>query len=314
MTPVGAQQIALAGSEIFQNICVLIFMSALTGKVRSQCIRQGLLPGFYDQKRENNGRAQNALIAVLLVVFFMIVLDTCQINIVNLVLVKFRLVVSLPSGLVAQQMAANSKSLFIVASILQYWSENLIFLIADTTIIWRAWAIWSENRIVKATLLTLFLFDIGVNVSGVIVNTLKSINQTGSRFNAETLVWLGIVVNLVINILATSLIAYRAWVHHKSVRIATSNARKTQVVTILLLCIESGTIFGIIQVLNLVFQGLDVPSVLHSPIHDTSRLIEVLYTFSAAINPIACLLLVHTAKTHEQTFQQDFETVLSAHG
>lgn len=53
--------------------------------------------------------------------------------------------------------------------------------------------------------------ELGVNVSGVIVNTLKSINQTGSRFNAETLVWLGIVVNLVINILATSLIAYRAW-------------------------------------------------------------------------------------------------------
>ncbi|KAE9399115.1 hypothetical protein BT96DRAFT_939647 [Gymnopus androsaceus JB14] len=193
-------------------------------------------------KKENNGWAHKALIALLLVGAMMVVLTTCANIAANLLLVKFSLVVSLSGGFIEQEMAANLKT---------------IFLIADTAIVWRAWALWVENRLVKWTLFIILLGDIGslwsyfpaynllaITIADSVVDTEGSI--TSSDLNTVTLDWLSTVLNFKVNVVATLLIAYQAWTYYQSTRAILHN-KKTQVETILLLMVESGAIFGVVQ-------------------------------------------------------------------
>ncbi|KAE9399114.1 hypothetical protein BT96DRAFT_939646 [Gymnopus androsaceus JB14] len=302
MTPQESEQIAAAEAGFFQNIPPLIFMIGL--------FAPHLKP--HHRQKENNGWAHKALIALLLVGAVMVVLTTCANIAANLLLVKFSLVVSLSSGdFIAQEMAANLKA--IVMFIVEDISENSIFLFADTAIVWRAWALWAENRLVKWTLFIILLADIdylAITIADSIVDTEGSI--TSSDLNTVTLDWLSTVFNLTVNIVATLLIAYRAWAHYKSTRAILHN-KKTQVETILLLMVESGAIFGMVQLSNIIIQALDLHATsVVVPIVNARIFIDSLYLYSAwiiqsvffdlkAINPVALIILIQTGNTHEHS-------------
>ncbi|KAE9388306.1 hypothetical protein BT96DRAFT_438104 [Gymnopus androsaceus JB14] len=49
--------------------------------------------------------------------------------------------------------------------LLQEYSANFILLITDTAIVWRAWALWAENRLINWTLLIILLADIGISIA-----------------------------------------------------------------------------------------------------------------------------------------------------
>ncbi|KAE9388104.1 hypothetical protein BT96DRAFT_981167 [Gymnopus androsaceus JB14] len=200
----------------------------------------------------------------------------------NLLLVKFGLVLSLPGGIIAQEMAANSKSL--VTDIVEVWAGALILLMADMAIIWRARAIWVENRLIKWILLIILLLDIGVNIADTIVDTKLFLNLV---VNTITLDWLSIVLNLMVNVVATLLIAYRA-------------CKRTQVEAILILFVESGAIFGVIQISNIIIQALDTHTAEFSLIDHVRVIFAVLYILSAAINPVALVILVQTRDAESQ--------------
>ncbi|KAE9385195.1 hypothetical protein BT96DRAFT_982117 [Gymnopus androsaceus JB14] len=126
MTPEESEQIAGAGAAFFQNISEMMVQS-----------------GLFGQRKENNGWQHEGLIAMLLAGLVMAVLSTCASIAFDLILVKFGLVVSLPGGISTQIMAANSESS--VADILESWSSSFMFLIADISIVWRAWALHNQQ-------------------------------------------------------------------------------------------------------------------------------------------------------------------------
>ncbi|KAE9392327.1 hypothetical protein BT96DRAFT_1057605 [Gymnopus androsaceus JB14] len=224
----------------------------------------------------------------------------------GLFLVKFGLVESLPGGLIVQEMAASLKS--IVAGILQIWLQNSIFLIADTAIVWRAWALWAENRLINWTLLIMLLADIGglfclidrlgISIADAIVDTESSINL--NLGNSLPLDWISAALNLTVNIVATLLIAHRTWTHHQSTQAILRN-KKTQVEAILLLMVESGVIFGMVQATAIIFSALDIHAANFAPIAYAKYFISGLYTYSAALNPVALVILIQTGNTYEHS-------------
>ncbi|KAE9401751.1 hypothetical protein BT96DRAFT_974613 [Gymnopus androsaceus JB14] len=269
MTPEESQGILFAGTGLFDNILSLIFLIHI------------LL------RKKSNGRTQKALIAFLLVGFGMATLYGCQNIVFNLLLVKFGLVLSLPGGIIAQEMVANSKSLV---------TDIVELLMADMAILWRAQAIWVENRLIKWTLLIILLSDIGVNIADAIVDTKLLIN---SVVNTITLDWLSIVLNLMVNVVATLLIAYRAWTHHQLIH-SILRSKKTQVEAILILFVESGAVFGVIQICNVIIQAMDTHAMEFSLIDRIRVVFAVFFIFSAAINPVALVILVQTSDVESQ--------------
>ncbi|KAE9383429.1 hypothetical protein BT96DRAFT_929811 [Gymnopus androsaceus JB14] len=252
-------------------------------------------------RKENNGSAHKGLIALLLAGFAMMVLSICLTIAASLFLVNFGLVMSLPGGLIAQIMAANLKAAVMENSL--DWSGAFLYLIADTAIVWRAWALWVEYKLIKRTLLIILLADIGVQIADAIVDT-KAVTLYNN--NTVTLDWLSTALNFTINVVATLLIAHRAWTHHQSTHTVFRN-KKTQVETVLLLMVESGAIFGMIQLSVIIIQALDLHSASISPI---VVFLESLYLCSAALNPVALLILIHTGNTYEHSFHLEDGTSL----
>ncbi|KAE9396110.1 hypothetical protein BT96DRAFT_120793 [Gymnopus androsaceus JB14] len=167
MTPEESKKIALLGSVSFQNISDLIFSIALFGVY----ILAFIISMHIISQRKNNGRAHKALIALLLVGFVILVLATCADIAANLSLVKYNLMVSLSTGIVAQEMAANLQ--VIVVDNIANCSANINVLIADIAIVWRAWALWVENRLIKWALLIILLLDICISIVDSVADTKK---------------------------------------------------------------------------------------------------------------------------------------------
>ncbi|KAE9388298.1 hypothetical protein BT96DRAFT_981099 [Gymnopus androsaceus JB14] len=290
-----SEQLAAVGTVLLQNISALMFEIGLLGVYTLAFI----ISMHTILQKENNGRAHKALIVLLLAGFVMVVLYTCANIAANFFLVNSGLVVSLTGGLMAQEMAADLKVSVMI--ITQEWSGDFMVLIADMAIVWRAWALWSENRLIKWTLLIILLTDIGVNIADVIADIRIDISTNGKCNRTVTLDWLGALLNLIVNIVATLLIAHRAWTHHQSTR-GISRNKKTQVEAILQLMVDSGAIFGVVQVIFIIFNALDIQAASLSPVYDARVLLEGFYVFSAALNPVALVILIQTENTYEHSF------------
>ncbi|KAE9394736.1 hypothetical protein BT96DRAFT_978377 [Gymnopus androsaceus JB14] len=301
MTPEESEAIGLAGITFFQNMSNLILVTGLFGVY----ILASIISMHIILQKNNNGWAHKGLIALLLAGFAMTVLFTCADIAVNLLLVKLGLVEPLPGGPMAQEMTAELKAF--VVDILVAWSGSFIILIADIAIVWRAWALWAEHRLIISTLLIFLLADIGIGIADSVVDSKALINSSGN--NTATLDWLSTTLNLTVNIVATFLIAYRAWTHHRSTHTILRN-KKTQVEAILVLMVESGAMFGVVQVATIIFNALDIQAADFSPVDDADFFLDSLYIYSAALNPVALVILIQTGNTYEHSFHLEDVTSL----
>ncbi|KAE9384230.1 hypothetical protein BT96DRAFT_1026948 [Gymnopus androsaceus JB14] len=289
MTPEEAEQIASAGLYQFRNVYVLIFIWSLIG-VYLVAFAIGMHIIIH---KENRHRAHAIVIIFLLTAFVFTFMFACQETVASLINLKFGPIMS-PGDIEA----SGPQSAFIVASILSSWSGNVTFCIADAFIVWRAWSVWLESRVIKFTLIILLTIDIAINIADGIADT-QADKATGP-VSTVALDWAIIVTNLGVNIVATLFIAYRAWIHHKSIGMI-SRTHKTQVEEILLLFVESGAIFAVVQILTIIISILDAKVPFFSPVDDADVLILVLYQYAAAINPVALIILIQTGNTYEQS-------------
>ncbi|KAE9395754.1 hypothetical protein BT96DRAFT_977836 [Gymnopus androsaceus JB14] len=245
MTLDESQEIVFAGAIFFENISEMIFLCALNG-VYTLAFAISI---YILLQRKSKSLPHKALTVLILAGFAMSIIYSWSTIAYNLLLAKFGLVVSLPGGILVQDNAGNLKSL--TAVILEDWAGILIFLIADTVILWRAWAVWPDSGLIKWTLLFILLLDIGVNIADITVNTRA-------------------------NLVGTLFIAYRAWKHHRSVK--GISKKRTHAESILLLIIESGAIYGLVQCSDKDF-----------------------YFNFQLMNPVALVLLIQTGKTYEHS-------------
>ncbi|KAE9396250.1 hypothetical protein BT96DRAFT_977550 [Gymnopus androsaceus JB14] len=300
MIPQESERIALLGTVFFENMASLIFRSWLFGVY----ILTFMISMHIILQKENNGWAYIGLIGLLLAGFVMTALDTFANFVFNFLLVKYALVVSLPGGLIAQEIAANLKSS--AMNILQSYSGNFIFLIADTAIVWRAWALWAHNKLIKWTLFIILLADIGTSIADAVVDNEANIHMSK---NAVTMDSLSAALNLTVNIVATLLIAHRAWKYHQSTHVVLRN-KKTKAQEILLLMVESGAVFGVMQITDIIFTALDIHTASLSPVDNATLFIEALYLYSAVLNLVALVILIQTRNTYDHSFHLEDDSSL----
>ncbi|KAE9404517.1 hypothetical protein BT96DRAFT_935654 [Gymnopus androsaceus JB14] len=279
MTPDEAQEIADVGQVLFVDFEYLIINCTLYAFFISVYIYSQTYTPF--RRKDTTGWAGQLLIGLLGTAFVIVTLNT----------LAYGIIVSLPGGLPAQEDAADSQPLLNVWGVIEIWTGNLIYLMADTIIVWRAWAIW-DNRPVHWLLSILMFANIGVNIADSVADTRAELEDLVS---GVTLDWVNVALSFAVNVVATSLIAYKAWDHHKAVKGISTRNKKTPVESILLLLVESGAIFGILQV------ALDVNQIPESNIGQAEGVIGNFYNFTAALNPVAIFILVQTQTTYEHS-------------
>ncbi|KAF9073351.1 hypothetical protein BDP27DRAFT_1318752 [Rhodocollybia butyracea] len=295
MTPEEAQVINGIGVINYKNVSNMVLVCMLHGMY---CLVFLTSIYIYLNKRSKREATINLLCAIM-ATLVLITMYFIGFMTEIFVLVKYGIILSLPGGVIAQTESANSQSILLVWDVISIWLAYVIYLVADGMIVWRAWAVWMDNRGVKLTLAFLMFADIGVDLAAGVTDTRTRI--LGGQ-ETQTLDWVNVALSFTINVVATSLIGFQAWIYHESVKKTVSIRKKTRLEEILLLLLESGAIFGIVQLLDIIFSILDSKDTVLPTVDLASQLIGNLYPYAAAFNPVAIYVVVQTQNTYEHSF------------
>ncbi|KAI0787290.1 hypothetical protein C8Q74DRAFT_595457 [Fomes fomentarius] len=131
--------------------------------------------------------------------------------------------------------------------------------IGDAIVWWRALVIWQWNRVVCGIGMVLVLATFGMlTYTAFLLTVSKSPSWKYDVLHVtEPREYLGVTfaascLSLCTNIIATSLIAYKAWTHRKLVRSYLSNGSTRQLVEkVLLVLVESGALYCVLSVRSL---------------------------------------------------------------
>ncbi|KAJ6595941.1 hypothetical protein B0H10DRAFT_2197284 [Mycena sp. CBHHK59/15] len=126
-----------------------------------------------------------------------------------------------------------------------------IALIGDTVSVWRAWAILTPNRKPVYGLILLLLAGLGTSVAGNILD-MSAPNFITFDSVVGVLTLLGQTLPLVTNLVATGLIAYKAYFMK-----ATLGLGQSKVAKILMVVTESGAFYCVIQAINVALNLTD---------------------------------------------------------
>ncbi|KAJ3712868.1 hypothetical protein C8R42DRAFT_307024 [Lentinula raphanica] len=226
------------GNELFLHIINFICFSVLYGTyLFATSIALKLL-----LTSKPRSRRKFVLLSLTSLLFVINVLDFLDTFVPLFILTKRILIVPLSGGLLEQSTVAQAD--IILWSEISFWPSGLELFISDLLVIWRAIAIWDGNFYVQWSLVTLMTCNGAVNFVGAILSDLSSINPIGiTQLNAAYL-----CISLVINAIGTGLIALRLWIYRESVRTILGQHRATAMQQMLLLLVESGVVFFMMQI------------------------------------------------------------------
>ncbi|KAI0047568.1 hypothetical protein FA95DRAFT_1605986 [Auriscalpium vulgare] len=134
---------------------------------------------------------------------------------------------------------------------------NTQFIFGDAIVVWRLWVIWSHSwRIVVGPLVLLFCTSavILAQLAQMVVTIISCasgrsqavcIGERGRLwdFHPVKLYFASLVLTLITNGVATGLIAYRAWIHHRYSQAVHIRMGRDSALAVLPLLVESGALY-----------------------------------------------------------------------
>ncbi|KAI0245431.1 hypothetical protein BJV78DRAFT_1287866 [Lactifluus subvellereus] len=188
------------------------------------------------------------------------------------------------------------------------------YIITDGVVVWRAWVLCPDQSTpvlmlpVVALIINFLFYAIIVGVKAAFFNVPgrhKAHRTLAHIIDVADVSILGL--SLLTNVLATSIIALKAWKHRKSLSQVFGGHKTSQAGRILSLLIESGMLYIVIGVLNLVSVGIHLRMGPHI-VFDTFQPVAIQL---AGIYPIAVLLLVHRDRSLDHTPSHASSTVVN---
>ncbi|KAJ7072003.1 hypothetical protein C8F01DRAFT_223801 [Mycena amicta] len=174
------------------------------------------------------------------------------------------------------------------------------FVVSDGIVIWRAWVICRRNHRIYLLIPTAFLLFTAATTGGLITLRTIDIVSPGSISRApftraiSVMQLSNMTTSLISNLTATGLIGIEAWGHRRTIKHAFAK-RTTKVTQVLVLLLESGTIYCSTGVIGIVSQLIHLP---HGTLNDL--LVPVNIQLAGAYAP-ALLLLISTHSTSDDT-------------
>ncbi|PBK75321.1 hypothetical protein ARMSODRAFT_1079620 [Armillaria solidipes] len=124
--------------------------------------------------------------------------------------------------------------------------ECVDFIIGDGIVLWRAWVLWDHDRRILYASSILIL---GSRLASCLSRRWRTPQNQSLYRDGVTSTWtiIAMILTISTNVFATTLIAYRAWIHRRLIRSLTggfhSAAQVRGKIDILALLIESGTLY-----------------------------------------------------------------------
>ncbi|KAF7378500.1 hypothetical protein MSAN_00277500 [Mycena sanguinolenta] len=134
----------------------------------------------------------------------------------------------------------------------QTWLRRITYFLSDVIVVWRAWVIWGNNRVVHVAL-AICLAATGVTSLTLAVFNTKSEFQ-GTHYSRDTKNFLGTFCLLVTNFFVTVLITYKLWQYRRNVKkyINRPSNANTKIENILILLMETGGLYCVFWILLMI--------------------------------------------------------------
>ncbi|KAJ7718971.1 hypothetical protein DFH07DRAFT_761335 [Mycena maculata] len=185
-------------------------------------------------------RARQALLAIILI---MLLAATTHLS-----LYVAYFVVQLPS-LAAEYV--DRTMLLRSLSITQTWLRRLTYFLSDIIVVWRAWVIWRDNRIVHAGLAVCLIATAATSLTLAVFNYQSQFH--GTQYSRDTQNFLGTFGLLVTNFTSTALISYKLWYYRRNIKKHLNRSGgNTKVENILILLMETGGLYLIFWILLMI--------------------------------------------------------------
>ncbi|KAJ7578234.1 hypothetical protein C8J56DRAFT_1060356 [Mycena floridula] len=189
----------------------------------------------------------------------------------------------------------NNERLLIIMSILTATMTRLNYFIGDSTVVWRAWKLWTNHPRVH-TLLCICLIGtfagVTVDFAFAILFELSQFSDS-PRFSPLRSLILTIPLFLT-NIISTLVIAYQVWEYKVEIKrnLGRSRNKRTKAERVLILLMESGSIYCLLWLSMLVFglKSSDNKSLSHALVGGILP--------QLAIYPIIIILLITLQKAN----------------
>ncbi|KAE9392679.1 hypothetical protein BT96DRAFT_979305 [Gymnopus androsaceus JB14] len=204
------------------------------------------------------GLKRPAVLILFIIQVFLILLAIWQVAVLNgdiLAQIFNILVNSKSDGQLEGRISASNTENVAWDKDMWAWPGSIILLFGDIVVVWRAWVLWESSIAVRSLLLVLVMCEGVVNI---VQSVYSSVVEASSHYYDSQLPNLYLLLSLALNILATTLIAYRTWMHLKATRHLEFS--RSQSLNVLFFLVESGSIFCIIQAGYCIFMILSSSS------------------------------------------------------
>ncbi|KAE9393194.1 hypothetical protein BT96DRAFT_229352 [Gymnopus androsaceus JB14] len=256
------------------------------------------------------GYARKIILCSMIIVVLMTTWQSIVLLGSGIVLTKFYLVQTSNEGLQEQAITGNTAGFFWFLQ--QNWPENIILLVSDATVAWRACAVWQSSRIIRYALIVLMIGNLITNLGSGITGDLET-GQPGQNTVNSRMNFASLFLSLGVNMVATLAIGIKIWYHHALTKLLYSNPnqRFSPTVKMLLLLVESGALFCVMQVLTCIFAVLDAYTVAFTPLDIAYSIIVQFFGGITPIYPMAVIIILGLKKSPlEETFHHNDESVI----
>ncbi|KAE9402000.1 hypothetical protein BT96DRAFT_918483 [Gymnopus androsaceus JB14] len=278
MTPEEQEQLRGLGDACYQNTFASIITNTIHGATALGVLIEIQLLNI---KTWREPKAIQFLCCVILVILLTAFVCLASIN----------ELVQIQPG-IGRELHTAPHDFLIINEVLEFLSP-LQILVGDFVICWRAWVLLPYDKFWRFILMTTMLANIGVNIACAFWQIFLMGQFT---LPLEVMDWLSVALSLLVNLLATLLIGWKAWAHYLTMR-EVSIWRKSHGQKILLLFVESGALFLVIQLFELIGQlgvTLDSAGEGSSAFSAIAVFAQNLWTASAVFYPIAIVILIHS--------------------
>ncbi|KAI0320552.1 hypothetical protein OF83DRAFT_1169255 [Amylostereum chailletii] len=125
-------------------------------------------------------------------------------------------------------------------------------VLSDAIVLWRAWILWSRNRVLSALSIALLVATL---VTAAIDTHSACTGSSGQLFGGDKVGLAVFILSFVTNVWSTSLIGFKAWQHRRVLKenLQAGSAR-TRVEKVLALLVESGAVYCVIWAYLVTYQ------------------------------------------------------------
>jgi len=196
-------------------------------------------------------------------------------------------------------------------SILRFWTPQLSLILGDGIVIWRAWVLYWNQRWIMLGPCILLVGTVGTSLAFLVLESTSRIALITGRPPPiiPYLFIASLALSLATNVISTSLIMYKFWVH-LSFNIQMKIGRKSMspVLRLMLILVESGFAYCLLQVLVLITDLTHTGSASRRDAFDFFWITTQMIT---AIYPTVIVLVVNQQRSMVETF--GFNTELMRH-